>query len=130
MAQTTNSDWSGWVYFAGVLMLVRGAFQVFEGILALANGKFFVVTPNAIATFNITAWGWIHIALGVVLLTAAASVFSGRLWGRVIGSIMTALALAVNLAWLPAYPVWSLTAAALDVVILYALIVRGDDVKA
>ncbi|HVX57508.1 MAG TPA: hypothetical protein VHA37_07290 [Candidatus Saccharimonadales bacterium] len=122
--------WVGWVYFAGVLMLVRGVFQIFLGILALVKNTVYVVTQNNLPAFNFTAWGWIHIVLGAVLIAAAGAVFSGRWWGRIVGGIMVGFSLLANLAFLPAYPVWSIAAGIIDVLVLYALLVRGDEVKA
>ena len=129
MAQNQPTGWVGWVYFAGILMLVRGFFQAFIGIVALANSDIFVVGANGLAVFNYTAWGWIHIGLSVVLLTGAASVFSGKWWGRLVGSIMTSLALFANLAFLPAHPLWSISLAIVDVLMLYALTVRGGEAR-
>lgn len=127
MAQGQPSGWVGWVYFAGFILLAKGVFQTFLGVLALVNNNVYVVGENQIVAFNFTAWGWIHIALGVLLLTAAASVFSGKMWGRVIGSIVISLSLLANLAFLPAYPVWSIVMVTLDVILLYALLVRGAE---
>ncbi len=123
------SGWVGWVYFAGILMLVRAFFQAFLGIVALTQNDFYLVTSDKIAVFNFTAWGWVHLAASVVLLTAAFSVFQGGMWGRVVGSLMTGLALVANLIFLPAYPIWALIAIVIDVLILYALVVRGDEAK-
>ena len=127
MAKDQPSGWGGWVLFAGILMLARGVFQVFLGILALLNNSFYLASHGTIVAFNLTAWGWIHIALGAILLTGAASVFSGRWWGRLVGSIMLAISLVANLAFLPAYPIWSVCLVALDIVLLYALIVKGSE---
>lgn len=127
MAQSQPSGWVGWIYFAGFLMLAKGVFQAFLGVLALVNNNIYVVGEHQVVAFNFTAWGWIHIALGALLVTGAASVFSGKWWGRMIGSIMVTLSLVANLAFLPAYPIWSILVVALDVVLLYALLVRGDE---
>lgn len=123
------SGWVGWVYFAGILMLVRSFFQAFLGIVALTQNDFYLVTSDKIAVFNFTAWGWVHLAASVILLTAAFSVFQGGMWGRVVGSLMTGLALVANLIFLPAYPIWALIAIVIDVLILYALVVRGNEAK-
>jgi hypothetical protein len=125
------SGWVGWVYFASLLMFVRGFFQIFLGIEALVNSsKVFVVTEKNLAVFNYTAWGWLDIALGVVLITAAASVAAGNWYGRVIGAIMVSVSMLANLAFLPAYPIWSIIALIIDAFILYALVVRGDEARA
>lgn len=129
MAQGQPSGWVGWVYFAGFLMLARGVFQTFLGVLALVNNHVYVVGGNQLSAFNFTTWGWVHIGLGVVLLTGAASVFSGKMWGRLVGSIMVTLSLTANLAFLPAFPIWSLAVIGIDVLLLYALLVKANEVK-
>lgn len=123
------SGWVGWVYFAGMLMLISGFFQLFLGIIALAKNTVYVVTPSHLAAFDYTAWGWIHIGLSVVLLTAAASVFSGRWWGRIVGSIIASLALLENLAFLPAYPLWGIIAILINGFVLYAWLVKGGEAR-
>jgi hypothetical protein len=127
--QNNSTGWVGWVYFAGILMVVRAVFQGFMGIVALMNSNFYLVTSKSLTVFNFTAWGWIHILLGVVLLTAGFSLFHGGMWGRVVGIVATALMLAANLAFIPAYPLWCIVAAVMDVVILYALLVHGNEAR-
>ena len=130
MAQNNQpSGWVGWVYFAGILMFISGLFQVFLGIMALVNNTVYVVTEKSLTAFNFTAWGWIHIILGVVLVTAAASVFSGRWWGRLVGSVIAGLAILENLIFLPAYPIWGIAAIALSATVMYALLVKGDEAR-
>ncbi len=123
------TGWVGWVYFAGMLMMVRAFFQALLGIVSLMDNDFFLVTPNHLAIFNFTAWGWVHLTAAVLLFTAGLSLFHGGMWGRVVGAIVTALALAANLAFLPAYPIWALAAIVIDVLVLYALFVHGNEAR-
>lgn len=135
MAQLTNttqstSGWTGWVYFAGIMMVVNAIFQGFFGVVALSKNDFYLVTQSQLAVFNFTAWGWIHIAMAIILLTAGFSLFNGGLWGRIVATIAAALSLIANLIFLPAYPIWSIAAIIIDILILYAIIVHGDEVRA
>ena len=124
------TGWVGWVYFAGILLLVRAFFQAFLGIVALTKNTFYVVSPSALAVYNYTAWGWVHLVLAVILLTAGFSVMSGHMFGRVVAIIVSGMALVANLVFIPAYPVWAIAAVIIDALILYALIVHGNEVKA
>jgi hypothetical protein len=128
-ANSQPSGWVGWVYFAGMLMLILGFFSIFRGILALVKHTAYVVTPDSLIVFNYTSWGWTHIVLGIILLTAAGSAMSGRWWGRIIGAVVAALALLENLVLLPAYPIWSITAVIISGFVLYALLVRGGEAR-
>lgn len=131
MAQQSSNTtgWVGWVYFAGILMLVRAFFQAFLGIVALTRGDFYVVTKESLTLFNYDAWGWGHIVLAIILLTAGFSVLSGHAWGRVVGVIGFGISLLANMVFLPAYPVWMIAAIIVDVLVLYALIVHGSEAK-
>lgn len=124
------TGWVGWVYFAGILLVVRALFQAFFGFVALTKNEILVVTPDQLAVFNFTTWGIVHLVVAVILLTAGFSVFNGGMWGRVIGSIAAGIGILANLVYLPAYPLWSIVALVLDVFILYALVVHGKEAKA
>ena len=131
MATQTNnaSGWVGWVYFAGFLMLARAVIQGIFGFTALMKSNFYLVTKDHLIVANYTAWGWTHLVLGLVLLTAGISVLNGGTWGRIIGVIVTTISLVVNLLFIPAYPLWSIAALVVDVLILYALLVHGAEAK-
>ena len=71
------SGWAvGGIAFAGTVMVMIGTFQVLEGLVALFNDEFFVVTRNYTFDLDVTAWGWVHLILGVVVLVSPASACS------------------------------------------------------
>lgn len=123
------TGWVGWVYFAGILMLVSAFFQGFLGVVALSQPDFYLVTPSHLAVFNYTNWGWGHIILSIILLTAAFSVLAGGAWGRIVGSLVAGLTILVNLVFLPAYPLWSIAAIIVASLVLYALVVHGAEAQ-
>lgn len=129
-AEHEVSPWAtGLAVFAGVMMIVAGLFAVIEGIAALFNDKVYVSTPQYIFTFDLTAWGWIHLLLGVLIGLAGVAVIRGQTWGRFIGIALAGLSLVANFMFLPHYPVWSILVIALDVAIIWALAVyRGEAV--
>jgi len=129
MSPRTNntSGWVGWVYFAGIMLLIAAVFQGLFGVVALAKHTFYVVTPNTLAVYNYTAWGWAHIILAIILMTAGFSLLHGGIWGRVIAVIAAALSLLANLVFLPAYPIWVTAAVVIDALVLYAVLVHGGE---
>ncbi len=131
MAQknNTSSGWVGWVYFAGILLLIQAFFQALIGFVSFTRSDLFVVAENNALFFDFTAWGWVHLILAIVLLTAGFSVINGGLWGRTIGVIFGIISFFINIAFLPAYPVWLTIAAVLDLIIIYALIVHGREAR-
>lgn len=123
------TGWVGWIYFAGIVLLVSAVMQGFFGIVALTNSNFYVVTAHQLAVYNFTTWGWIHLLLAVVLVFAGFSVLSGHLFGRIVAIIAASLSLVANFIFLPAYPVWSIVVMVVDVLVLYALLVHGHEVE-
>lgn len=132
MAQGVNNTtgWVGWIYFAGIVMIVRAIFQGFFGVVALSKESFFVVTQNQLAVFNFTAWGWIDIVLAILLFAGGFSLLHGGLFGRIVAVCAASLSLLANLIFLPAYPIWCTAALILDGLVLYALLVHGDEARA
>ncbi len=124
------SPWVGWIGFAGVLMIILGALHAFQGLVAVFKDEYFLVTSSGLALkFDFTAWGWVHVVVGLIVLVAGLCVMAGQMWARVVGVIVAALSLLANIAFLAAYPFWSLVMIALDIVIIMALTVHGSDIK-
>jgi hypothetical protein len=124
------SGWVGWIAFAGTLMVMLGTFHVIDGLVALFNDEYYLVTRSGlIVTADYTAWGWVHLILGIVIVLAGVFVFTGQVWARTVGVLMALVSAVVNLGFLSAYPVWSVIMIALDVFVIMALTVHGSEVK-
>jgi hypothetical protein len=125
------SGWAvGFILFAGIMMVLSGAFQAFAGLVALFENEFYVTTRNYIFQFDATTWGWIHLLVGLVVVLAGFAVMAGRTWGRVVGITLAVLSALANFAFIPYYPFWALTVIALDIFVIWALAAHGRDVAA
>ncbi len=131
MAANDNqvTGWVGWVYFAGLLMMIAGVFQGIAGLTALLKDDFYVVTERSLLAFNVTTWGWVHLLFGVILLAAGAAVVNGRAWGRIVAVILVTLSAMLNFLFISAYPVWSIMVVVIDLLIIYALVVHGAEAQ-
>jgi hypothetical protein len=118
----------GWAMFAGIMLIIYGVFDVIQGIVALANSEFFVITQDYIFKFDVTTWGWIHIIGGVVLVASGAGIFSGNVLARTVGVVVAGLGVIWNFAWLPYYPIWSIISIAIGIAVIWALTAHGRDV--
>jgi hypothetical protein len=110
------------------MLIIYGVFDVIQGIAALVNNEFFVITEEYVFEFNVTTWGWIHLLGGLILILAGAGIFSGNVLARTVGVVMAGLAVIWNFAWLPYYPVWSIIAIAIGIAVIWALTVHGRDI--
>ena len=111
----------GAAVFAGVLMIVVGAFQAIEAIAAIVNDEYFVVLPNYVFALDLTVWGWIHLLLGLGLVAVGVFVLRGESWARLAGIFVAAASAVLNFFWLPQAPLWALLLIAVDVLVISAL---------
>jgi hypothetical protein len=111
---------TGWWLLAGVLLTVAGIANIIYGIAAVGDSKFFAENVTLIAT-DLNTYGWVILVLGVVQLTAGASLFVGGGWGRFVGIVAAGLNAIFYLLTIPAAPFWSLCVFLLSMVILYEL---------
>lgn len=127
----STSGWAiGFTYFAALVMLMVGTFHAIMGLAGILENEFFVVTRNYVFEFDATAWGWIHLIAGVVVIFAAVGLFSGSVWARTLGVTMAFLSAIASFGFIPYYPVWSIVIIALDVAVIWALTAHGRDVSA
>jgi hypothetical protein len=116
------SDWAvAAVVFAAAMMMMNGLFQAIAGLAALINDQYFVVVRGYAFDLDITAWGWIHIVLGLAVAAAGVGLLTRASWARVVALIVTMLSAINNFFFIPYAPFWSLLVIALDVWIIWAL---------
>src|SRR5262245_56861686 len=122
----SSETWTGWIAFAGLLLIVMGFLDFFEGLIAVIRKEYYVATPSQIIIFNVQTWGWLTLLWGVVLAFAGFGLLSGASWARWFTIVVATLNFFGQLAFVgsSAYPLWALTVLTLNIVVLYALIVR------
>jgi hypothetical protein len=127
---TEVTGWVGWVAFAGIMLIMLGFFQAIEGLVALFNDGFYLVRPNGlVVNVDYTAWGWTHLILGAVAVAVGFGLMVGNMLARVAGIAIALISAILNLAFISAYPVWSTILIALDVIVIYAIVVHGRELK-
>ncbi|MGY4766336.1 DUF7144 family membrane protein [Kribbella sp. CWNU-51] len=129
MAAKGGAVMAGSVVFAGSLLLVVGLVNIFQGMIALFSDERLVVTRNNFVIVDVTGWGWFLTISGLIMMAVGVGLLAVQTWARIAGIVVVALHAVTQIAWIGAYPVWSLLMIALDVVILFALTVRWSDVR-
>jgi hypothetical protein len=125
--EPTNPWAMGAILFAAVMMMLAGAFHIIAGLTGLFENEFYVTTPNYIAEFDATTWGWIHILLGAVVALAGVGVLRGNLAARILAIAIAALSAIANFLFIPYYPFWSFAIIAIDVFVIWALAAHGNE---
>ena len=111
----------GVAVFAGVIMIVAGAFQGVEGLAGIVNDQYLVVLENYFVAFDLTVWGWLHLLVGLALLAIGIFLIRGATWARVAGMIVAGISALLNFVWLPHSPWWSLLVIGIDILVIWAL---------
>jgi hypothetical protein len=124
----SQDAWSGWISFAGIVIIIVGVMDVIQGFVAIIKDEYVVATAKGLAILDVTAWGWTSLIWGALLIVAALGLLGGAGWARwlaIIGVAVNAIQQVAFLANYPqAYPLWDLMIVALNVVVLYALTAR------
>ncbi|MEU6140936.1 hypothetical protein ABZ848_11300 [Streptomyces sp. NPDC047081] len=117
----------GLTAFACVMLIMTGILDVFRGIMAIANDEVFVNTRNYVFQFDLTSWGWIHLALGAVAVGVGIGLAMTATWARVMGILIAGLLIIANFLSMPYYPFWSLTLIAMNGFIIWGLCIVQKD---
>jgi hypothetical protein len=126
----TDSAWVSWVMFGGWMLILLGCFHVIQGLVAIFRDEVFIVGQSGLVlNVDYTVWGWVHLLAGVVAILAGVSLNMGRMWARILAVGVAFVSALVNVAFLPAYPIWSAILIALDVLIIWAVTVHGSELK-
>src|SRR4051795_12003848 len=120
----TTAEGAGWVLFAGIMMAVVSVLNIIYGIAAIGDSSFFVNDQKYILS-NLNTWGWVTLGIGAIQMLAAFSIWNGQRFGRWLGIAMAGASAIASLLSIPAYPFWSLTIFAVDVLVIYGLAAYG-----
>ena len=116
---------SHWVAFAGILLMVSALFNLLNGFVAIFNHGYYSTAysgGNRLLILNYTAWGWIWVAIGIVMALTSLGVLVGSRGARLTGIGLAVFCLVGQMIFLPVYPFWSLFTMLMSVLVIYALL--------
>jgi hypothetical protein len=106
---------------AAVMLLLTASVEVLQGVEALRSGELLATSGDQVYEIDLTVWGWVHVVLGILLAAVAVGILGRRSWGQVTGLVVAGLSMLANFAFLPHYPVWSVTIIAFNALVVWAL---------
>jgi hypothetical protein len=126
-----SETWAGWIRLGAIMMLIISMLDFFQGLIAILRDEYYVLTPNQIVVFDLTTWGWITLLWSLVLAVVGFSLLAGATWARWTAIVVVSLNFIVQLGFVGGaqFPLWALTVLALNIVVLYALIVRWEEAR-
>jgi hypothetical protein len=128
-AHEGSTAWVGWIVFAAAMLMVDGAFNIITGLVAIFSDDVYVQTQHNELVLDVTAWGWTHLVLGILLALVGYFILRGALWAAATAALLVMVNMVTQLLLLPTYPLWSLVIILVDTLVLWALLVHGDEIR-
>jgi len=130
----SQDSWSGWIVFAGFLIVIVGALDILQGFVGILQDEYVVATAKGLAIVDVTTWGWMTLLWVGLLVLAGLGLLGGAGWARwlaIIGVSINAIQQIAFMANYPqAYPLWNILIVTLNILVLYALTARWQGFKA
>lgn len=123
------TGWSGWIIFAAIMMILSGIAHIIYGIAGIGSQDWYIYTSTGAYVFSFDTWGWTLLITGILLILTAMLLLVGNIVGRVIGVILALASIVFNVALIGAAPIWSIIAIVVDVLIIYAIVAHGSEMK-
>jgi hypothetical protein len=115
---------TGWVIFAGTLLLVLGCMNIIQGVGGVNGSHFFARRAHYIFG-DLSSWGWAIWWVGIVQGLTALGVLLRMPIARLLGIVFAIANAVAQLLVMPAYPFLSLALFGLDIAVIYGLVVYG-----
>jgi uncharacterized membrane protein (DUF2068 family) len=119
-----DSHGQGLVTFAGVMLMIAATLNTLYGIAAIAKAHVFVRHAHYVFG-NLSLWGWVVLALGILQFFAVFALWRGTPWARWFAVACASINALFQTAWIPAYPILAMTILTLDIIVIYGLLVYG-----
>ena len=131
MAAVEEQRWTGWVMFGGIVMIIAGAFDALLGLTAilLPSNEYLFLTDEAVILLDAAGWGWWHLIIGAAIVVVGIFVLQGATWARMVGVVLVSINAISQMGLLAVQPLWSLIMILLDIIVIFALIVNGREMK-
>lgn len=123
-AERPREPGHGWVAFAGTVLMVIGVLNVIYGIAAISNSHFYVNGARFVFS-DLNTWGWVVLVTGALQVATALGIVARNTFAIWAGVAFASLNAIAQLLMIPAYPLLSIALFAVDVIVIYGLVVHG-----
>ncbi len=114
-----------WLSFAAALLAVSGIFKIFDALWAFKYDDEVGEIQTVFFDRDLAAWGWVWLALGILLIAAGFAVVKGAEWARWVGIVAAGLAAILSFQWIFFQPLWTILSVALALLVILPLVAYG-----
>jgi hypothetical protein len=126
MDQASRPRGTGWLAFAGTVMIMSGLFKFFDALWAFRyDDEESQQVRTVMFERDLTAWGWVWLVTGILLMLAGLAVVTGVQWARWVGIVMATLSAVVAFQWIYFQPLWAVVSIGLSLITIYGLAAYG-----
>jgi hypothetical protein len=128
VAAETYEKGEGWLFFAFVVLVIVGFFNVVLGLTMVAGDNIYVTARDSgtVVIGSVDGWGWVIFILGILEVIAGFGVLARSQAARWFGIVMATLA---ALGHLPVLfgpkPVYSFLVVIMSILVIYGLAQYG-----
>jgi len=113
---------SGWLYFAGTVLGLAGLMRLVDSFWAFQyNGALPARLSDGVLGSNLTTYAWVWLFVGVLLIVSSWLLLSRSQFARWVGFAAATVMAITAMAWMPYYPIWSLTYVGIAMLTFHAL---------
>ena len=116
---------SGMLTFAGVVLVIAGAINLLDGVVALAKDEY--LRADELLFGDLSAWGFWWLLVGMLMLWAGFQVVQRKEAGLGLGIGIAGLNLFTQLMFINVHPGWAVSLMVLDLVVIWALCAHADE---
>jgi hypothetical protein len=123
------TGWTGWVAFAAFIMMLSGTLTGISGFLAVINHNWTTWNNDGVPYGTTYWWGWWTLFVGMVVFSIGAALLRGSMFARTVAVFVAAGSLISQFVSLNLAPFWSLTVIAIDLLVIWAVMMHGNEMR-
>lgn len=116
---------SGWVIFAGAVLLIGAVGNLLWGLAALDSKSY--LDEAGLLYSTLETWGWIAIVWSALLAIGGIMLLAGARYGPAVGIVLAAISCVFWLFALPVMPLYAMTVMVIDIFVIYGLATRPTE---
>jgi hypothetical protein len=119
---------SGWLTFAGIVLIGAGVYNGLAGIAAIGDDDTLQGTATEVLYgIDLSTWGWFWLIVGILQIVAGALIFGRNVWGLYLGVLFSSISAVMTVFVMFTFPLWAIAVLTLNFLVLYGLLTRSDE---
>ncbi len=123
-APSAVAQLAGWTGFAATMLVLVGAFNVIDGLVALTKQEYFIAD---LVVGNLKVVGWLSTTIGICQVLIGVGVYRRNPFAQVLGVLIAGFSATMHLLFIGHFPLWSVIIMVIDGLIIWALTAHAEE---